>query len=88
MKKLLAVVLMSTFALAGTFAFSASNADAKALFEEKCGLCHSIDRPLAKNKDHEGWKRTVDRMMKKNPGHISEAEAKTITEYLAAERGM
>ncbi|PLX42755.1 MAG: hypothetical protein C0608_01430 [Deltaproteobacteria bacterium] len=88
MKKIVAITITATIALAGTFAFSASHGDAKALFEEKCGLCHSIDRPLAKNKDYEGWKRTVDRMAKKNPGHISEEEAKTITEYLAAERGM
>jgi cytochrome c5 len=60
---------------------------AKALFESKCSMCHGIDRPLGKNKDRDGWTKTVTRMQKVNGCNITDAEAKTIVDYLVAVRG-
>ena len=65
----------------------AGDPDAKALFESKCSMCHGIDRPLGKNKDRDGWTKTVVRMQKVNGCNITDAEAKTIVEYLVAVRG-
>jgi mono/diheme cytochrome c family protein len=62
---------------------SASAQDIEKLFREKCGRCHSIERPLNKTKDLEEWKRTVRRMAGYTDGAISEEEQKKIAEYLA-----
>jgi cytochrome c5 len=60
---------------------------AKALFESKCSACHALSRPLGKNKDRDGWTKTVVRMQKVNGCDITDAEAKTIVDYLVAVRG-
>ena len=64
-----------------------SDDKAKAVFEDKCNLCHKIDRPLGKNKDHAGWLETVTRMQGKAAGKISNDDVKTIVEYLDKIRG-
>jgi len=65
----------------------AGDPNAKALFESKCSMCHGIDRPLGKNKDRDGWTKTVTRMQKVNGCDITDAEAKTIVDYLVQIRG-
>ena len=60
---------------------------AKAVFEAKCSLCHSIGRPLGKNKTPEEWSETVTRMQKKVPDKISDADVKAILTYLNAVQG-
>ena len=60
---------------------------AKAVFEAKCSLCHSIGRPLGKNKTPEDWSETVTRMQKKSPNKISDADVKAILAYLNAVQG-
>jgi len=67
---------------------SEGNEAAKELFEAKCSACHATSRPLGKNKDRAGWEQTVKRMQGKRSGHISDAEAETIINYLAEIRGM
>lgn len=64
----------------------------KAVFEQTCSMCHSIDRPLSKNKTREEWQITVARMRqnaetRKIRGGIPEEDAKRIVDYLAAVRG-
>jgi cytochrome c5 len=71
-------------ALAGA---ETGNPKAKALFEEKCSACHALSRPLGKNKDRDGWAKTVIRMQKVNGCPITDAEAKEIIDYLVAVRG-
>jgi len=63
--------------------------DGKTLFEEKCALCHKLDRPTSKKKTLAGWEKTVLRMKKKNPekAPISDTEAKVIIDYLAQNYG-
>jgi cytochrome c5 len=65
----------------------AGDPNAKALFESKCSMCHGIDRPLGKNKDRDGWTKTVTRMQKVNGCNITDAEAKSIIDYLVQVRG-
>jgi len=60
---------------------------AKALFEAKCSLCHSIGRPLGKNKTPMEWIETVTRMQKKALDKISDADVKAIVAYLNAVQG-
>ncbi len=57
--------------------------DGSALFESKCGLCHSIDRPKSKKKSEEGWRKTVMRMKNVNKCPISDEEATAIIKYLS-----
>lgn len=62
-------------------------AAAKDLFETKCSACHSLERPLGKNKDRDGWTETVQRMREKRAGWISDEEGRAIVDYLVRERG-
>jgi cytochrome c5 len=59
---------------------------AKSLFETKCNLCHSVSLPLGKAKSAAEWVATVQKMVGKKPGHLSEQEAATVAAYLALER--
>jgi len=63
---------------------------AKASFEEYCGKCHGLDRPLAKVKDEDGWERTVERMSgyhKRFGGPIPEDAEDAIVQYLVEVAG-
>jgi hypothetical protein len=62
-------------------------ADAKGLFEGKCGACHSIERPKSKNKTKQEWESTVMRMKNVNHVPITDQEAKIIIDYLAEHFG-
>ncbi|MFC1657685.1 c-type cytochrome [Candidatus Moduliflexota bacterium] len=55
----------------------------KSVFEEKCSVCHKLERPLSKTKDLEGWKTTVTRMAGKRQGHLSAEEIEAIAAFLA-----
>ena len=58
--------------------------EAKALFEIKCSLCHSLDRPTSKKMSYDGWLSTVHRM-KSNGAPLTDEEAEIIAAYLAIE---
>jgi len=63
---------------------------AKASFEEYCSKCHSIDRPLGKQKDRNGWETTVSRMSdyhKRFGAPIPEETRSAIIEYLVSVAG-
>ncbi len=62
---------------------SASGQEGKALFESICDKCHSLERPLIKDKGLDGWKRTIKRMAGYADGVISEEAAEKIAAYLA-----
>jgi cytochrome c2 len=59
---------------------------ARSLVMGKCGMCHSVQRPFTKNKTHDEWKATVERMAGKFKGHISAEEAEQVAAFLAVER--
>jgi cytochrome c5 len=61
--------------------------DAKALFEKKCSVCHSADRPKSLKKTNEEWTKTVLRMKEKRNENISNDEAKILIDYLTKTYG-
>ncbi len=61
--------------------------DAKSLFEEKCSICHSSERPKSKRKTYDEWEATVTRMKDVNGCPITDEEAKIIIDYLAKHYG-
>jgi len=73
------------FVFSVTFVHSAE--DAKALFEKKCSICHSSDRPKSKQKTAGEWQTTVMRMKNVNGCPITDAEANIIIDYLTRNYG-
>lgn len=68
-------------------AASPDDADARALFEAKCSICHEQSRPLSRNRERKWWVETVTRMQKVNGCPVTDEEAGTIIDYLARIRG-
>ena len=56
--------------------------DGKALTEERCTKCHTLERVEAANKTPEEWKTNVERMVGKG-AELDEAEQKAVIEYLS-----
>ena len=65
----------------------ASGTPAKKLFEQKCSICHSIERPKSKVKTRKEWETTVTRMRNDHDAPITDDEARVIIEYLAKHCG-
>ena len=65
----------------------AKNGKGKALFEQKCGVCHELSRALNQTKTREGWTSTVKRMQQSNGCQITDAEAAEVVDYLSSVRG-
>ena len=59
----------------------------KALFEEKCVICHDLNRALGQRKNRKGWTATVTRMRNVNGCPITDKEAGGIVQYLTTVRG-
>jgi hypothetical protein len=60
--------------------------DAEALLQERCTVCHTLDRVMRASKSHEEWERTVVRMI----GHgavLDDEEQSVIIDYLAQTYG-
>src|SRR5512139_3419654 len=64
---------------------AAPAADGKALFEQKCGVCHGLDRAIVRTETREKWTEIVKTMQGKKADWITDAEAAKIVEFLAAE---
>ncbi len=61
--------------------------EGKALFEQKCGVCHSVDRATARQESKEQWTEIVKSMQGKKADWISDAEVAKIVEFLTTEHG-
>lgn len=57
---------------------------AKSSFQTKCVLCHSLDRPMEKNKQFQEWMATVQRMSSKKSAHFTDDDIKAIAGFLTA----
>ncbi len=57
---------------------------AKSVFQQKCSLCHGLDRPLEKNKEFQAWVETVRRMSAKKPDLLTEEEIQAVSGFLTA----
>ncbi len=62
-------------------------ADGKALFEQKCSVCHELTRATSRTETKEGWTAIVKQMQGKSPGLISDDDAAKIVDFLTAEHG-
>ncbi|MGE5663455.1 MAG: c-type cytochrome [Deltaproteobacteria bacterium] len=62
-------------------------AEGKALFEQKCVVCHPLDRATTRTETKEQWAKIVKDMQSKRADWISDADAGKIVEFLAAEHG-
>ncbi len=61
--------------------------EGKTLFEQKCGVCHGMDRATARQESKEKWTVIVKEMQGKKAEWISDADAAKIVEFLASEHG-
>ena len=57
---------------------------AKSTFQQKCNVCHGLERPLEKNKEFQAWVVTVRRMAAKKPEHLTEEEIQAVSGFLTA----
>jgi len=64
-----------------------SAADGKTLFDQKCSVCHPLDRATARKEMKDKWASIVKEMQGKKADWISDADAAKIVDYLAAEHG-
>lgn len=63
-----------------------SGLDGEALLEQRCTVCHSLDRVKIRKQTYDQWDETVSSMVKKG-AMLSEAEQVTLVEYLAETYG-
>jgi mono/diheme cytochrome c family protein len=61
---------------------SGSSADGQALMQQRCSVCHSLNRITSAHHTAAEWKTTVDRMIN-NGAQLSPAEEQTLVDYLA-----
>lgn len=90
MKKAAIVLVLSVFGVISTIPqllWSEEKVDAGKLFERKCSICHTIERPKSKRKTKAEWTKTVTRMKNTNGCPISDEEAGSIIDYLAENFG-
>jgi len=66
---------------------AAPAADGKTLFDQKCSVCHPLDRATARKETKEKWASILKEMQGKKADWISDADAAKIVDYLAAEHG-
>ena len=61
--------------------------EGKVLFEQKCSVCHGLDRATARAATKEKWASTIKEMQGKKADWISDADAAKILEYLSSTHG-
>jgi mono/diheme cytochrome c family protein len=54
----------------------------QALMQERCSVCHSLDRVTSAQKTADQWKTTVDRMIN-HGAQLTSSEGTTLINYLA-----
>jgi len=84
-----AQALLAAAALAASLLGCArpDGSDAGRLFRVHCSRCHTVDTPLSKRKDLEGWRRTVW-VMRQRGAELTDQEAEGIAKHLAQIRGL
>lgn len=79
MRKILFVLIVL---LTASISVASAN-EGKALFENKCANCHTLERALRKKKSLDGWKRTIKRMVRYAEGLLDEQQINEVAQYLA-----
>jgi len=88
------VLLILTTAIAGcapkaaepTQAEPATGPDGEALLQERCSVCHSVDKVAQEHNTGAAWETIVDRMIGKG-AQLTDAEKAILVDYLAANYG-
>lgn len=78
-------LLFSVFILGWSTSAAAEQLEPKALFENRCSRCHSLDRTNI-TETPEAWKAIVNMMKAKGSSGISDEDAEVITRYLIENR--
>ena len=81
-----AVIAAAALTLSVTAAMSAEPSpltEGRALYENTCATCHTLERSLAKQADRAGWESTVKKMIA-NGAKLDESQSGLILGYLAA----
>lgn len=65
----------------------AAMGEGKVLFEQKCGVCHGLDRATARTETKERWSAIIKEMQGKRADWISDDEAAKILDYLTSAYG-
>lgn len=91
MEKLPALLLLLVAGplMAGEGSIRLKDGEGRQLVEANCVMCHSLDyipmnSPIL---DRKGWEASVSKMIKVMGAPVSEADAKSIVEYLSAQYG-
>lgn len=61
---------------------TSSTMDGQALLQERCTVCHSLDRVEREHETADEWKTTVDRMIS-NGAQLDPQEEQVLVDYLA-----
>lgn len=64
-----------------------ATAEGKALFEQKCSVCHGLDRATARTATKDEWASIIKDMQAKKADWITDADGGKILEFLSAEHG-
>jgi competence protein ComEA len=62
---------------------TAGGTDGASLMQERCSVCHSLDRVTSAHKTTAEWTTTVERMIS-HGAQLDSQEQQTLVEYLAA----
>jgi len=63
-----------------------SSLDGAAILEQRCTVCHSLDRVEMRKQTYEQWENTVDLMMKKG-AFVLDTELEILLQFLADNYG-
>jgi len=65
----------------------AAMGEGKAIFEQKCSVCHGLDRATARTETKEKWSAIIKEMQGKRADWISDDEAARVLDYLTSAYG-
>lgn len=65
----------------------AAMGEGKTLFEQKCGVCHGLERATARTETKEEWSAIIKEMQGKREDWISDEEAAQVLDYLTSTYG-
>lgn len=83
-----AVVVVVTLLPTGAFAEEQQKKiDGKAIFEQRCIKCHSVDKFKSMQHDRQGWEIILNRMQRSKNCVLTDDEVNAVAEYLAKKYG-
>ncbi|MGA7104468.1 MAG: cytochrome c [Candidatus Deferrimicrobiaceae bacterium] len=65
----------------------AAMGEGKAIFEQKCSVCHGLDRATARTETKDKWSAIIKEMQGKKAGWITDEEAARVLDYLTSAYG-